>query len=389
MGGVTEATSSVDQLLERVEMIASILRRHSGDADRERHLSPRVVEAMLDAGLYKMSRPKTFGGLELDPIDAFRVVEEVARHDGAAAWNLQLSLAANCCVAWLPDDAAAEIMESHPSTIIATSFTPGRRAIAVDGGYRLSGQWPFVSGSHEAHWFFFMPEIVDAGGAQRFMFLPAAQTEVLDTWHTLGMRGTGSDDVAVRDVFVPERFTAPVAPLEKSGSAYRGPLYRLTVWFPIGLLAPPALGIARAAIDELIELAGAKTPSFTTSALAGRHVAQRHVAEAEATLDAGRAYLYETFRDGWKSALEGASLTLDQKRRIQLATTHAVTCAAKAVDLVHAAAGTSSIRSEHKLQQHFRDVHTITQHAFTSASRYESAGQLMFGLESDWGFFAF
>jgi alkylation response protein AidB-like acyl-CoA dehydrogenase len=391
MSAVAATTVTVDELLQRVESIAPIIGGHSTEADRVRSLSRPVVEAMLEADLYKMSRPRAFGGLEADPIDMFRVVETVARHDGAAAWNLQLSLAANCCLAWLPDEAAVEIMESHPSTIIATSFTPGRRAVAVDGGYRLSGQWPFVSGAHDAHWFFFMPEIAEDGGdsGQRFMFLPAAEAEVLDTWHTLGMRGTGSDDVAVRDVFVPERFTAPVAPLETPGSAYRGPLYRLTVWLPIGLLAPPALGIARAAVDELIGLAEAKTPSFTGSALAGRQVAQRQVAEAEATLDAGRAYLYETFSDGWEIVRKGTALTLEHKRRMQLATTHAVVCAAKAVDLIHAAAGTSSIREEQRLQQHFRDVHTITQHAFTSASRYESVGQLMLGLESDWGFFNF
>jgi alkylation response protein AidB-like acyl-CoA dehydrogenase len=289
-------------------------------------------------------------------------------------------------------------MDSHPSTIIATSFTPGRRATAVDGGYRLSGQFPFVSGSHDCHWFFFQPEIVDGdeprlnddgNPVQRFMFLPAEKAKILDTWHTLGMRGTGSDDVVVSDLFIAERYTAPMEPLEKPGPAYQGPLYRLTVWVPIALLVPPALGIARAAIDELIELAGAKTPSFTGSALGQRQVVQRQVAEAEATLGAGRAYLYETYRDSWEAAVQGSQITLDQKRQMQLAMCQGVACAARAVDLVCAAAGTSSIRNEHTLQRHFRDVHTITHHAFVSASRYESAGMLMLGLESDWGFFAF
>jgi indole-3-acetate monooxygenase len=311
---------------------------------------------------------------------------------------LQLSVAAHWFLAWLPDEGAAEIMHGHPQTIIAASFTPGRQAIPVDGGYRLSGQWPFVSGCHDAHWFFFLPQIMDGdqpclndqgSPVQRFMFLPVDKAKIVDTWHTLGMRGTGSDDVVVSDLFVPERHTAPMAPLEKPGTAYQGPLYRLTIWVPIALLAPPALGIARAAIDGLIALAHTKTPSFTGSSLGQRHVVQHQVAEAEAMLGAGRAYLYEAFQENWDAAVQGAELTLDRKLKMQLATSHAVVCAAKAVDLVHAAAGTSSIRNEHQFQRYFRDVHTITQQAFVSASRYESVGALMLGVESDWGFFAF
>jgi indole-3-acetate monooxygenase len=221
------------------------------------------------------------------------------------------------------------------------------------------------------------------------MFLQAAQAQILDTSHTLGMRGTGSDDVEVANLFIPERHTAPLVPLEKPGTAYQGPLYRLTIWVPVSLMGSVALGIARAAVDGVIELARTKTPSFTGSSLGQRHVVQRQVAEAEATLGAGRAYLYATFRESWDAAVQGFEIPLAQKLKMQLATSQAVRCAAQAVDLVHAAAGTSAIRNESKFQQYFRDVHTITQHAFVSASRYESVGALLLGVESDWGFFAF
>jgi len=141
-------------------------------------------------------------------------------------------------LAWLPDDGAAEIMSSQPHTITGGSFTPGPRAIPVDGGYRLSGQWPFNSGSHDCHWFLFLPQIMDGDQprlndqgrpVQRFMFLPADKATILDTWHTLGMRGTGSHDVVVSDLFIPERHTAQLVPLEKPGAAFQGPLYRLTL----------------------------------------------------------------------------------------------------------------------------------------------------------------
>jgi indole-3-acetate monooxygenase len=393
-----ERNVTVHTLLDRVKAIAPMLRAHAAEAEAQRRLARPVVDAMLQADLYSMSAPRAFGGLEVDPLTMFQVVEEVARYDSAAGWNLNLSVGGNFLPAWLPDEGAAEIMRSHPKTIIVGSFTPGQQAIPVQGGYRLSGQWPFVSGSHDGHWFLFLPQIMDGdqprrndqgNPVQRLMFFPADQGHILDTWHTMGMRGTGSNDVAVSDLFIPEQHTALLAPLEKPGTAYQGPLYRLTIWVPIALLAPPALGIARAAIDALIALAGTKTPSYTGAALGQRQVVQRQVAEAEATLGAGRAYLYVTFQETWDAAVQGAEITLAQKLKMQLATSHAVVCAARAVELVHAVAGTSSIRNEYPFQRYFRDVHTITQHAFTSASRYESVGARMFGMESDWGFFDF
>jgi alkylation response protein AidB-like acyl-CoA dehydrogenase len=391
--------ATVDTLLYRVKQIAPIIGDHAAEAEEKRRLSRPVVDAMLEAGLYDMSRPRAFGGLEADPITMFRVIEEVARHDSAAGWNLQLSLGALPFLAWLPDEGVEEILSAQPSTIVGGSFTPGRQAIAEEGGYRLTGQWPFVSGGHDCHWLVLLPQVVDGDTprvteqgvpVQRLVYVPADKTTFLDNWHTLGMRGTGSNDVVLSDVFVPERYTAPLAPLENPAKGFEGPLYRgLTVWVPIAMLAPPALGIARAAVDGLIELARVKTPSFNAAILARRQVVQRQVAEAEATLGAGRAYLFETFRDNWEAALRGEPLTQKRKINMQLATSHAVVSAAKAVDLVHAAAGASAIRNEYKFQKWFRDVHTLTQHAFASASRYESAGALMLGVESDWGFFAF
>jgi len=392
-----QAMTTVDALLEKVQAIAPTIRRYAQAAEQARRLSRPVVDAMQQAGLYRMARAKAFGGLELDPVSMFRVVEEVARHDSAAGWNLQLALVVDSILAWLPDEGAAEILEGHPEVIFATSFSPTGRAIPVEGGYRLSGQWPFVSGAHAARWFMFVARLMDGDepllNAQGdpmlvWAFLPAEKARILDTWHTMGMRGTGSHDVAVSDVFVPEQHTAPLVPLERPGTAYEGPLYRLTIWPAVAFLAPPALAVARAAIDDFLELARTKTPSYMGALLGARQVVQRQVAEAEATLDAGRAYLYDTFRQIWQAAVQGAEITVERKMQMQLATTHATLAAAKAVDLIHAAAGTTAIRSEHRFQQYFRDVHTMTQHAYSSANRYESVGALMLGMESDWPFFA-
>lgn len=386
----------VDLLLDKVKEIAPLLRAHSQEAENARRLSRPVVDAMLQAGLYRMARPKALGGLELDPVTIFKVVEAVAREDSASGWNLQVSVAVDWFLAWLPDAGAAEILEGHPDTILGGSFTPTGQAIPVEGGYRVSGQWPFLSGSHDCNWFVFLPFLMNGDQPrlseqgipiQRFMWVPANSVTILDTWHTLGMCGTGSHHVTLEDVFIPEQRTAPLAPLEQPGKRYQSPPYRLTVWPPVALLAVPALGVARAAIDDLVALACKKTPSYTASPLSKRQVVQRQVAEAEATLCAGRAFLYETFQDAWEAAVQGKEITLERKLKMQLATTHAIQSAAKAVDFVHDAAGASAIRNEYTFQRYFRDVHTMTQHAFTSASRYESVGSLMLGVESDWGFF--
>jgi indole-3-acetate monooxygenase len=186
---------------------------------------------------------------------------------------------------------------------------------------------------------------------------------------------------------LPLRHTAVLAPYEKPGSAYRGPLYKFTAWTAISDLACVPLGIARAAIDDLLELAAKKAPSYTATSLRDRTSVQSALGQAEAMLGAGRAYLYEALRDVWEKAQEGHLIDMRGKMKVQLAATHAAATAAKAVDLVHAAVGTSGVRDEHRFQRYFRDVHTITQHGFISAARYESGGQYFLGVPIEWPFY--
>ncbi len=374
-------------LIDQVRNLAPTIQKHSGESEKNRRLSREIVEAMREAGLYRMSRPRAYGGYELDPVSMYRIVEEIARHDTATGWNVQLANAIEFVAAWLPDHGSAEMLEGHPETILAASFTPTGNAVPVDGGFRVSGRFPFVSGSNDATWFQFMPSL-ESGEGQQIVFIPAKEVEVLDTWHTLGLRGTGSNDVVLSDVFVPMHRTAPLAPLERPGEAYLGPLYKFTVWVSIALLAPPALATARCAIDDLIALATSKAPTFTTGqTLRQRQTVQRAVAEAEATLNGGRAYLYDIFNTAWVAANRGEKFDVSWKAKFQLAITHANMCALKAVQLVHLHAATASIRNENRFQQYYRDMGTMSQHAFTSISRYESVGALMLGVDSDWTFF--
>jgi alkylation response protein AidB-like acyl-CoA dehydrogenase len=175
-------------------------------------------------------------------------------------------------------------------------------------------------------------------------------------------------------------------PPRPRSAAFAGPLYRLTIWPPVALMAVPALGVARAAIDELVDLAATKTANFG-GAVARRASAQRQVAEAEARVGAARAFLFEAYTAAWEAALAGEEIGLPLKLRMQLAGTHAANEAAAAVALVCTAAGSSAVRMEYRFERLWRDVNTITTQAFCSPGRYESVGQVMFGVPSDWPFF--
>jgi alkylation response protein AidB-like acyl-CoA dehydrogenase len=211
------------------------------------------------------------------------------------------------------------------------------------------------------------------------MIVPAADVEFLDTWHVSGLSGTGSTDFAIRDRFVPNKHAA--------GFGVDGPLERPLYQFPqFGLLAmgiaAVALGLARAAIEELVDLAGGKKPSGSARPLASRAAAQSEVARAEATLRSARAFYYEAIETAWQEAHEG-SLSTASRRDIRLATTHATHASAEAVDrMFHLGGGTSVYRTS-PLQRIFRDVHVATQHMMIGPSTYELTGRLFLGLDTD------
>lgn len=375
--------------------LGPLITAHAAETETGRRLARPVVDALLETGMFALNRPVAFGGAEADPVTTFRVVEELARHDSAAAWTVAVSLQGNVLLSYYPEDGAEEVFATHGLIMSGAAHPPGR-AEPVPGGYRLSGQWQFFSGCQDSTWWHAKATAVgdpahngtasDGPPAAMYCCVPADQACVIDTWHTLGMRGTGSHDVRLDDVFVPARRAAVLQPARERSKAFSGPLYRLTVWPPVALMAVPAVGVARAAIDELVALASTKTPNFG-GALARRASAQHQVAEAEARLGAARAFLFETFTDAWAAAVAGDPIDVACKQRMQLAGTHAANEAAAAVELVCVAAGSSATRLEHRFERLWRDVRTISTQAFCAPGRYESVGALMFGQPSDWPFF--
>ena len=349
---------------------------------------------MRACGLYRLWRPRAFGGLEVDPMTAFRVLEEVSRIDSAAGWNLQLSSAIDAMGAWFPDEGAKEIY-GQPGASFGGWFFPSRRAVAADGGYHVTGQTPFVSGAHQAHWFLGLAQVYDgdtprlgADGAPVTLLTmcPASDAFIVDNWRTLGMRGTGSHDVVMSNVFVPSRHTALLAPYEKPGSAYDGPLYKFTVWTAISVLAPPPLGStgryrrsvgARRAKDAVLSGNAAERPHHRSG---GNRRGGSHA----------RRWAGLFVRGAGGSLGQGARRRPDRhagQDEAAARATYAIAAAVRTVDLVHKAVGTTGIRDEHRFQRYFRDVHTIEHHAYISAARYESGGQYFLRVPIEWPFY--
>jgi alkylation response protein AidB-like acyl-CoA dehydrogenase len=279
---------------------------------------------------------------------------------------------------------------------MAGAWNPPRKAVPCEGGYRMSGRTPFTSNCHNATWFTGLAHVYENGEPRSdgtgapisFVALfPKEDVRIIETWDTLGMRGTGSHDIEVDEAFVPEERMVPLVALERPGSAYAGPFHRLSIWPSVGALAAPAFGIARAAIDDFLEIAGGKIPRYTSSALRARPVVQSQIAQARGKLDAARALFYGVYDEMWQRALDGDHLELAHRARIQLACSHGIVASGEAVRLVHEAAGGSAIRNDQPFQRRFRDIHVLTQHAFVSASRLEDVGQVMLGLEPGWPFF--
>jgi indole-3-acetate monooxygenase len=393
------AASDVTHLLDAVERIRPLIEEHAAGAEADRRLSGEVYEAMRRAGLFAMLAPKAHGGLELHPVGCMRVWEAVARIDSAAAWNLVMNQAIAAYAAWLPAEGARELFRDGPPTVAGALNPPGA-AIRVEGGWRVTGKVPFGSGCHHAQWLA-MPAVEMEEGRPKLdpatgqpapfgVFLPRGSAKILDTWHTVGMRGTGSADFAVQDLFVPDHLTAPVAPLRRPAPGFEGPLFRIWPWTAVLGEATVSVGVAAAAVDAAVHLCRTKIPAYNATPLREQQLTQHQMGRAAARVEASRDTLHRAAEAAYEEvARSGALLSIGAKIRLQLAVCFAAEACAEAVRFVNDATGASSIRLEQPFERHFRDAHVLLQHSSKSSARYASAGRLMFGLENDWVWLSF
>src|SRR5712691_6939369 len=389
--GTGSAGPAIDYV-ERAQKLAPQIEVWADQAEADRRLPEPLLAALFDSGLFRLLLPRSLGGAEVDPVTFVHVMEEVAKADASTAWCIGQTAGCSMVAAYLQPDVAAEVFGRDRRAVLAWGPGPDSRAVAVDGGYRVSGTWSFASGCRHATWLGGYCPIYEADGrprrrsdgapVARTMLFPVESARLIDVWHVGGLKATGTDAFTVSDLFVPhERSAARDDPAER---LHPGPLY----CFPIGCLyasgfAAVALGIARRMLDAFIELARDKTPRGFKSALRDSAVIQSQVAQAEAQLQAARTFLVRSLDDIWRAVEPTGILTLEQRVRIRLASTYAIHQAKEAADIVHHAAGATSIFTASPFDRRFRDIHAVTQQMQGRQAHFETVGQFLLGLEPD------
>ena len=364
------------------------LAERSGEFDELRHLPQDIAEKMAAQGLYRLCAPIGAGGLDVGVRALCEAVEALARGNGSAAWCAFIASTSHLNMAGASDAFRAGI-DDEASLILAGVFSPSGTAVVQprDGedGYLVNGHWRWGSGCRNAHWISGSLVEVDAdgqpveGSVLSRVFLHPDEVEILDTWHVSGLRGSGSNDFTVTDLWVP----AERAVVTTASSAYADePIYRFP---PFGVLGPPigaiAMGMARASLDEVATVAQTKMPNGSRRTLANRPKVHFDFAQAETQLRAARAYFYEAIDSVWAKALIGPT-SLEDRVAVRTANNHALNTSVDVIDRMYTIVGGTSVYETSPLQRHFRDVHTASQHMMVADSVMELAGRVLLGVDT-------
>ena len=374
--------------LEAARALAPLIRANADEIDKNRELPRPVFEAIADAGLFHMAVPRGIGGSEVDYPTYVQVIEELGKADASTAWAVNQGATFGTFAARMAPDVARKIWIETPRAVCSNTPAPTAKAIAVPGGYRVTGNQPFSTGCRHASWVAPHATVIENGEVRlrdgkpdtRYLLVPVAQAELLDTWHTRGMRGTGTHNFVVNDVFVPEERTVfpRGTPAITGGARYRIPH---TLGFAGGDAAV-ALGLARSCLEAFYEHAGKNTQRYAKGMVRDEPIVQYTVGQAEAWLRSGRAFLMEAVRDMWDEASAG-TVTMERRAALRVATTHAIRLAAQVVEAVYTLSGAAAIFDGRLIQRHFLDMHVITQHVQGRLGNYELVGQVWLGLPVD------
>ncbi|MGE0824343.1 MAG: acyl-CoA dehydrogenase family protein [Candidatus Binatia bacterium] len=382
---------TADSILKATRALEPLIQSSVGAMEAERRLTPHVVDALRTLGAFRLAVPQAYGGLELDPMTQVRVVEELSRMDGSVGWCAMVSSAGSFAAAFLSPEVAQRVC-GPTGFSLAGQVVPVGRADLVDGGYRVTGRYRFGSGCQHASVIVGGCVIFENGQPRqltkgrpeiRVMMFPPEACTILDTWHTTGLAGTGSHDFVVENVFVP--FAESWSFAERP--QYSGALYRFPPLFLVTHAGVP-LGIARAAIDAVIELANRKElmpdphKLFDSRLLRDESRVHEAVAVAEGSLAAARAFTYATLAELWETLSHNEKPSPRQRAlyRIMLIDTHRV--GKEVVSAMYDLAATSAIYRSHPLDRLMRDILTACQHGVVHPKMYRPAGRLLLGLES-------
>lgn len=381
-------------LVREAAALRTVLRDNHDAIEREQRLPPALVERMREAGFYRMVIPRSLGGLQVDPLTYLRVVELLSEGVGSVGWNIANNGIGQLVTLGLPDDGVQEVHGAGVSILAGTAVQGGGQAVPVEGGYRVTGRWTFGSGCQESAWMLGSFQILDDGELRRRpdggpafwrgVFPRAEATVVPGSWDVAGLRGTGSFDWTVKDVFLPVRRTMVHAgvPLDNQWSRWPGITYALPTQAWVGPHHSAVItGIARAGIEALIALAVEKTPRGRTGMLCENAQVQDAVGRADAILNAGRTYRGAMIAALWNSIANGAETTLEQRARCRLASTYAADSARQAMDLMYRHGGSTSFKCESRLAECWRDLHVVGQTVTIAPEWYPIGGRALLGMD--------
>jgi alkylation response protein AidB-like acyl-CoA dehydrogenase len=369
-------------LVERARAIAPLIANEANEIERTRRLTPAVVNALIENGLYRALLPQSLGGSEAPPEIFMQMLEEIAKADASTAWCLgQCSVCAMIAAA-LDHDTAHEIFNTAPGILAWGAVA--HEARAVEGGYRVTARWDFASGSRQAGWLGAHVRIVDADGTprkaadgapeMRTILFPVASAVMHDVWQAIGLAGTGTDSYEVKDLFIPDRF----AVFRDVPEALRepGPLYRLPTGLTFSLgFAAVSLGVARATLDAAIALARAKHQSLAAHAMRDNQAVQGLIGRTEGDLRAAHAYLYATANAMWRDLSATGAFSPAHRSAVRLAATWTIQQSAKVVDTAYRMAGATAVFRSNPFERRFRDMHAITQQIQARDTHYEEVGK--------------
>jgi alkylation response protein AidB-like acyl-CoA dehydrogenase len=381
-------------VIARAEAVRGAVSAASDQIESTRRLPPALLDKLHEAGLFRLLLPRSSNGIETDPVTFFHVMETIASADASTAWCLSQAGGCAMSAAYLDLPVAHAIFGGDPRAVLAWGPGPRVTAIECEGGYKVSGVWAFASGGRHATWLGAhcpiskpdgSPRLDADGQRERTMLVRSEDVEWTDIWNTVGLRGTASDQFALKDFFVPSNHS--ITREFDRECRESGPLYRMSnhTCFQVGF-AGVACGIARGALDNFLDIARNKVPRGQKSALRDNAVVQSNLAQAEVNLRAARAFVLQSMAEVWKSLSSGAMITVEQRITIRMAATNAIHKAREAVDFAYNAAGATAIFENHPLERRFRDIHTVTQQLQGRLSHFETVGAWMLGVDADLAF---
>ena len=379
MDGPVEA-----DLVARARAIAPLIASEADEIERTRRLTPDVVKALIENGLYRALLPQSLGGSEAPPDIFMQMLEEIAKADASTAWCLGQNCVCAMIAAALDHDSAHEIFNTAPGILAWGAVA--HEARAVEGGYRVSGRWDFASGSRQASWLGAHVRIVNADGTPRknadgspelrTVLFPLSRAVMHDVWQAIGLSGTGTDSYEVKDLFVPDRLAA----LRDVPEALRepGPLYRLPTGSTFSLgFAAVTLGVARATLDAAIALVRNKQQSLAASTMRDHQAVPGLVGRPEGDVRAARAYLYGTAHAMWRDLSATGTFSPAHRSAIRLAATWTIQQSAKVVDTAYRIAGATAVFRGNPFERRFRDMHAITQQIQARDTHFEDVGKMI------------